>query len=255
MRVICRPAPAVLKTMYHLAKLAGLAVLCRPGTKQRRRAVGGRRLREASGLGGARRPPPEAHRAAMDLRGKADLQKLMEVSGRPYRRRRFFAKTTELSSFRVSLRRPPPPPPPPPRQRGATRQLRGRHLVCPSLHGEPHAFRPLHDSCQFPLCLLTGSRRPPSHCIVRHLLKTADSGVQLNAVEPQAPFCCLSSNLHAALCRGLQFVDDDDEVKADEIQEFERWEKASAKGAPMPNPTIRVAPVVQDRIEDIVLSL
>lgn len=50
-------------------------------------------------------------------------------------------------------------------------------------------------------------------------------------------------------------MDDDDEVKADEIQEFERWEKASEKGAPMPDPTIRVAPGVQDRIEDIVLSL
>lgn len=44
-------------------------------------------------------PPPESHRPAMDLRGKGDLDELIRVSGREYRRRRYWADTNELGKF------------------------------------------------------------------------------------------------------------------------------------------------------------
>jgi hypothetical protein len=39
----------------------------------------------------------------MDLRGKGDLDELIRVSGREYRRRRYWADTNELGKFDVSV--------------------------------------------------------------------------------------------------------------------------------------------------------
>jgi hypothetical protein len=51
------------------------------------------------------RPPPEAHRPALDLRGRGDLDELVEATGRPYRTYNYYAPT-ESPPFDVS--EPPP---------------------------------------------------------------------------------------------------------------------------------------------------
>jgi hypothetical protein len=47
------------------------------------------------------RPPPEAHRPALDLRGRGDLDELVEATGRPYRTYNYYAPT-ESPPFDVS---------------------------------------------------------------------------------------------------------------------------------------------------------
>ncbi len=47
------------------------------------------------------RPPPEAHRPALDLRGRGDLDELIEATGRPYRTYNYYAPT-ESPPFDVS---------------------------------------------------------------------------------------------------------------------------------------------------------
>ena len=51
------------------------------------------------------RPPPEVHRPALDLRGRGDLDELIEATGRPYRTYNYYAPT-ESPPFDVSA--PPP---------------------------------------------------------------------------------------------------------------------------------------------------
>lgn len=47
------------------------------------------------------RPPPESHRPALDLRGRGDLEELVEATGRPYRTYNYYAPT-ESPPFDVS---------------------------------------------------------------------------------------------------------------------------------------------------------
>lgn len=43
-------------------------------------------------LGTLCRPPPEAHRPALDLRGRDDLEQLVKDTGREYRTYKYYAK-------------------------------------------------------------------------------------------------------------------------------------------------------------------